>query len=444
MEKPPTKQNSSRPVPKDSHFSCEDDSTNDKENCLLNGSRNATTPPSSSLKYPSFSPMLPTCTGQPQTIDTEEAISKSPCSTAPITSHDSEIPKHMDVQVSLLSCKKSANKDSTDVVKSYLPSEIVYDTGCGSSLNFSPGNENQYLLNTNATATNDDEICSDNAAIPTPFNSAPIGDEDASTCLASKPESTSRSLAAKHVNSMTMANMSDYLNQQCIANSNDDTNTDLSAVASFNDSSPDVSANKPAKTSHLQNGQNNATDYSSDNNLEKKANEEIKDDAPKNDNYQRDEKSLPTVINRSNFASLHTNQYLTTTNNTDAFSTLKNLNDNTAINDVAISANADKSCNATDATNDTLNRATTVAFKDVSSQDDVLSYKVNDCKTGAFTPSAISPDVVAPNVTLDAELLAENGAKIGDKDDNSEKGIAATGLSKPMEKPDSSKVIFFK
>ena len=420
MEKPPTKQNSSRPVPKDSHFnSCEDDSTNDEKTCLLNGSKNATTPPPSSLKSPSFSPMLPSCTGQPQTTDTEEAISMSPCSTAPITSHDSTIPKLMDVQVSLLSYSKiSANKDSFIVVKGSTPSEIVDDTGCVSSLNLSPDKENQYRFNTNATATNDDE-------------SGLIGDDDASTCLASKPESTSRSLAAKNVNSMTMANMSDYLSQQFIADSNDDTNTDLAAVASFNDSSLDVSINLPAKTSHLQTGQN-------DNNLENKANEEIKDDAPKNDNYQRDDKSLPTVINRSNFASL-TNQYLTSTNNTDAFSTLKNLND-TAINDVAISANADKSCNATDATNDTLNRATSVALKDVSSNDDVLSCKVNDREIGANPPSAISSDVVAPNTTVDAELLANNGTKIGDFKDSSDNAFNATNLSNQMDKPGSSKV----
>ena len=148
MEKPPTKQNSSRPVPKDSQFnSCEDDSTNDEQNCLLNGSSNASTPPSSSLKSPSFSPMLPTCTGQPQTIDSEEAISKSPCSTASITSHDSKIPKLMDVHISLLSCsKKSVNKDSSVVVKGSTPSEIVDDTGCVSSLNLSQGKEKQFLF----------------------------------------------------------------------------------------------------------------------------------------------------------------------------------------------------------------------------------------------------------------------------------------------------------
>ena len=422
MEKPPTKQNSSRPVPKDSHFnSCEDDSTNDEQNCLLIGSKNATTPPSSSLKSPS-SPMLPNCTGQPQTIVTEEAILMSPCSTAPITSHDSKIPKLMDVHISLLSCsKKSVNKDSSVVVKGSTPSEIVDDTGCVSSLNLSQGKEKQFLFNINATVTNDTER-------------GLIGDDDdASTCLASKLESTSRSLAAKHVNSMTMANTSDYLSQQSIANSNDDTNTDLAAVASFNDSSYDESVNLPAKTSHLQNGQN-------DDNLEKKANEEIKYDAPKNDNYQRDEKSLPTVIDRSNFVSL-TNQYLSTTNNTDAFSTLKNLND-TSINDVAISADADKSRNATDATNATLYRATPVAPEDVSSNDDVLSCKVNDRVIGANPPSAIFLDVVVPINTVDAELLANNGTKVCDINDTSENAVNATNLSNQMEKSGSSKVIY--
>ena len=252
-------------------------------------------------------------------------------------------------------------------------------------------------------------------------------------CLASKLESTSRSLAAKHVNSMTMANTSDYLSQQSIANSNDDTNTDLAAVASFNDSSYDESVNLPAKTSHLQNGQN-------DDNLEKKANEEIKYDAPKNDNYQRDEKSLPTVIDRSNFVSL-TNQYLSTTNNTDAFSTLKNLND-TSINDVAISADADKSRNATDATNATLYRATPVAPEDVSSNDDVLSCKVNDRVIGANPPSAIFLDVVVPINTVDAELLANNGTKVCDINDTSENAVNATNLSNQMEKSGSSKVIY--
>ena len=202
--------------------------------------------------------MLPTCTGL-QTFDTEEAITGSASSNAPNTSHDLEIQKFMDIHVPALSSKQPVNKNATYVVKSYSPSKIVDDMGCVSSLKLSSGNENQYVTITNATATNDNENCIENAAT-TAINRKVCGpiDDDAVACHASHLESTStRALAAKSVNSMTMANLSDYLNKQCI--SNDDTTSDMTATTSSNDTSSDASerTHLPPKTiSHLQDGQN--------------------------------------------------------------------------------------------------------------------------------------------------------------------------------------------
>lgn len=442
MELPPTKQNSSRPVPKDSQCSQVDDSNNDEkiDNCLLNGSTNATKPPSSSLKSLCSPSMLPTCTGL-QTLDTEEAIMNSVSSTAPITSHDSEIPKLMDVQALLLSSKQPVIEN---VLKGSSPSEIVGDMGCVPSLNLSSGNENQCTSSTNATTTNDNEICIENAAI-THINrdiNGSIG-EDAVACRASKLESTSsRALAAKTVNSMTTANMSDYSNKQCISDFNDDATSDLAAITSSNEPSSDASesVDLPTKTTQLQDGSTNVINRITDDNLEKDANEEIKNDVPKNDNHQRDVKSLPTVINSLNFASL-TNQCSTDTNNTDAFSIMKNLND-TATNDVAISADADKSCNATATTKSILNLAATVVLKDASSKDDDISSKINDRESEANSPSAISTDAVASNISLDGELLGKNSINIGEFNDAFEDAGDVVCPSKLKKTPEALKVIF--
>jgi len=439
MELPPTKQNSSRPVPKDSQCSQVDDSNNDEkiDNCLLNGSTNATKPPSSSLKSLCPPSMLPTCTGL-QTLDTEEAIMNSVSSTAPITSHDSEIPKLMDVQALLVSSKQPVIEN---VLKGSSPSQIVGDTGCVPSLNLSSGNEDECTSSTNATTTNENEICIENAAI-THINkdmNVPIGD-DAVACRASKLESTSsRALAAKTVNSMTTANMSDYSNKQCISNFNDDTTSDLAAITSSNEPSADASGrvNLPTKTTQLQDGPTNVINRITDDNLEKDANEEIKNDVLKNDNHQRDVKSLPTVINSLNFASL-TNQCST---DTDAFSIMKNLND-TATNDVAISADADKPCNATATTKSILNPAATVVLKDASSEDDAISSKINDRESEANSPSAISTDAVASNINLDAELLGKNSIKIGEFTDAFEDAGDADCPSKLKITTEASKVMF--
>ena len=437
-EIPPKKQNSSRPVPKDSQSSQVDDSNNDEQNdnCLLNGSTNATKPPSSSLKSLCSPSMLPTCTGL-QTLDTEEAIMNSVSSTAPITSHDSEIPKLMDVQALSLSFKQPVIEN---VLKGSSPSDIVGDMGCVPSLNLSSGNENS----TNATTTNDNKICIENAAIShiNRDTNVPIGD-DAVACRASNLESTSsRALAAKTVNSMTTANMSDYSNKQSISNLNDDTTSDLAAITSSNKASTDASesVNMSTMTTQLQDGPTNVINRITDDNLEKDANEEIKNDVPKNDNHQRDVKSLPTVINSLNFASL-TNQCSTDTNNTDAFSIMKNLND-TVTNDVAISADADQFCNATATTKSILNPAATVVLQDASSEDDAFSSKINDRESEAKSPSAISTDAVASNNSLHAELLGKSSIKIGVFNDNFEDADNADGPSKLQNTPEASKVIF--
>ena len=443
MELPPIQQISSRPVPKDSQFSLEDDSKYDEQNgnCLLNGSTNATIPPSSSLQSSLPDSMLPTCTGL-RTINTEEAILDSQSSTAPITSHDSEIPKIMDVHATATSSKRPVIKKATNSVKGSSPSEIVNDTGCVSRLNLSSNTEYQNISITNATATNDNEICIDNAAI-TSINKdvkGHIDTDDAVACRASDLESTfPRALAAKSVNSKTTANMSDYLNKQCI--SNDDTTFGLAGILSTNDPFNDASVRTKFATkniSYLYDEQNVDVNHPKEDNLEKDANEEIKYDKLTNDSHQRDVKSLPTVINSPNFAS-PTNQCSTDTNNTDAFSLSKNLND-TAIKNVAISANAANSRNATATTKNTVNPNANDVQQVVSSRDDITSTKVNDRKTGENSPSAILKDVVVSDVTVADNLLAVNDIKTNKENGISEDADDDNVFLTFFEKPSATQV----
>ena len=344
--------------------------------------------------------------------------------TTPITSHDSEIPKSMDVHVSAIMSSNqpvNENANSNVVLDSFPPFEIVDATGCVSSLNVSLGDENLNISISNAKTTNDHEKCIENHAISA---------VNAVACRSSNPESTSsRALAAKTVESMTTANLSDNLNKQCI--SHDDTKTSVLTPNTSSDvpSRRDVLGETNDK-SHLKDGQDKVINVTAYDNLDNDADEEIKIDVPKNDTNQGDVKSLPTVINNSNFGS-RTNQCSMDYNNTDAFSSMKNLND-TAIHDVAISADAETSFNATSKTKNTVDTEAIDFTKIISEKAAMISSKLDDLETGVMPPSFISKDVVASHVCLESKPLGQGSQTIGD---NNKNAGDIDACSAPTEKP---------
>ena len=378
--------------------------------------------------------MLPNFTGL-QTCGTEgEAIMNSISSTTtPITSHDSEIPKSMDVHVSAIMSSNqpvNENANSNVVLDSFPPFEIVDATGCVSSLNVSLGDENLNISISNAKTTNDHEKCIENHATTTVNSDSHGTIDDAVACRSSNPESTSsRALAAKTVESMTTANLSDYLNKQCI--SHDDTKTsDLTPNTSFDVPSRRDVLGETNDKSHLKDGQDKVINVTAYDNLDNDADEEIKIDVSKNDTNQGDVKSLPTVINNSTFGSL-TNQCCMDNNNTDAFSSMRNLND-TAVNDVAISADAETSFNATSKTKNTVDTEANVFTKVISEKAAMISSKLDDLETGVMPPSFISKDDVASHVCFESKPSGQSSQTIGDYDKNAGDIDAC---SAPTEKP---------